>query len=69
MAQFISLVEDGDNSIHYVNLEQVVQMVHVPGSPLATLTTTDGRSFRVSASEAKKLLRKMGEPAGDDSPA
>jgi hypothetical protein len=63
---FISLVEDGDNSVHYVNLEQIVQMVHVPGSPLATVTTTDGRSFRVGDAEAKKLLRKMDHPGADE---
>jgi hypothetical protein len=59
--KFIQLVEQGDNSIHYVNLEEIVQIVHVPDSPIASVHLTDGKSFRVSGNETKRLMTAFGE--------
>ena len=56
MAQFVAITEQGDNSVHHVNLDHLVQVVHVPNSPLATVSTSDGKSFRISQDDLQKLL-------------
>ena len=61
MPKFIQLVEQGDNSIHYVNLNEIVQIVHVPDSPIATVHMTDGKSFRVGQTQTNRLMTAFGE--------
>jgi hypothetical protein len=61
VAKFIPLLEQGDNSIHYVNLEHIVQIVHVPDAPIATVHMDDGKSFRVGEAETKRLMSAFGE--------
>ena len=61
MAKFIPLLEQGDNSIHYVNVAHIVQIVHVPQSPIATVHMVDGHSFRVGEAETKRLMHVFGE--------
>gem|GEM_PF-3976645 len=56
MARFIPLVEQGDSSVHYVNVEHVLQFVHVPNSPVAVVTTSDGQSFRISEEEFRRFV-------------
>ena len=60
MAAFINLVEQGDESIHVVNVDHIVQMYHVPGTGVATVTTSDGKSFRISQQEFYNALTAIG---------
>lgn len=61
MAKFIPLIEQGDSSIHYVNLEHIVQIIHVPNAPVATVCLADGKSFRVGEMETQRLVSAFGE--------
>ena len=65
MAKFLPLLEQGDNSIHYVNIAHIVQIVHVPASPIATVHMVDGHSFRVGEEETKRLMHIFGEDGQD----
>ena len=56
VSKFIQLVEQGDNSIHYVNLDEIVQVVHVPNSKIAMVHLTNGMNFRVGEAEIKHLI-------------
>lgn len=59
MPQFIKLVEQGDNSVHLIHVDHVIQVVHVPGSTVATVTTSDGKSFRIGDAEYQHLLSSL----------
>lgn len=63
MPRFINLVEQGDESVHVVNVEHIVQMVHVPGAGLATVSMSDGKTFRVSQQEFYNALTSIGGDA------
>jgi hypothetical protein len=60
MPRFINLVEQGDESVHVVNVEHIVQMMHVPGAGIATVTLSDGKSFRISQQEFYNTLTALG---------
>ena len=59
MPQFIRLVEQGDNSLHLIHKDHIIQVVHVPGSTIATVTTSDGKSFRIGDAEYQRFLEAL----------
>ena len=62
----MTVQEQGDSSLHYINVDHIVQIVHVPNAPVATISMADGKSFRVNETEFRNivaLFSKKHEPA------
>ena len=64
MTRFVNVVEQGDDSIHVLNVDRIVQFVHVPGAPIATVSVSDGKSFRISQEEFYRVLTAIGAESG-----
>lgn len=59
MSQFVQIIEHGDSSVHCLNVRQIVQVVQVPGAPVATVFMADGKNFRITSAEAAALMEQL----------